>query len=518
MQRSSGMKVPALPRLLQSMPYTPLVLQGKCLFYGGQFHPSLGTDTFNTHDPATADLMATLPKASKEDVDAAVKCAHRAKASWAATPGSQRAEYLDRIAKLVEDNVQKLAAIESWDCGKPMRESVVDMETVASGLRYNATLARELEKSATHSVSIPSSDYEAHVIYEPIGVVGLITPWNYPLLMATQKIASALAAGCTCVLKPSEYASFTCVEFAALCNEAELPPGVFNVLTGLGPSTGAAIVAHPLVRKVSFTGSVATGRQIMKTAAEGLKPVHLELGGKSPMLVFDDVNLDAVVDWIMTGIFWGTGQVCSATSRLLVHESVYDKLLTKLKEAAAKLIVGPASDENVTVGPIISEQQYQKVLRFIEAAAAEGLTSVVGGDTQRPEGLQQGYFVKPTIYKDVPTQSRLWQEEIFGPVLCVRPFKTEEEGIEEANATEYGLAAAVMTRDPQRKDRVTSALEAGQVWQNCSQPVFQEQPFGGYKQSGFGRECGREGFMEYLQTKTVTSCAPDFYEKSFHTQ
>eukprot|EP00922_Rhytidocystis_sp_ex-Travisia-forbesii_P065240 GHVS01096954.1.p1 GENE.GHVS01096954.1~~GHVS01096954.1.p1 ORF type:complete len:385 (-),score=12.38 GHVS01096954.1:768-1922(-) len=347
-------------------PINPICLGGSTFFIDGKFvKPSASCGSFESYDPCTGAIAATLPTASKEMVSTAIEAASNALSQWREIPGSRRASYLLKLASLVEENSEKLAAIESFDCGKPLREAEVDMKDVASCLRTNAEYAQEVERMQDTPVEIGSNSYETRLRYEPYGVVSLITPWNYPLLMAVQKVAAALAAGCTCVLKPSEYASMTCIEFADLCRHAELPHGVFNLVTGVGSVTGPPMISHPAVRKISFTGSVVTGRALMKAAADFVKPVHLELGGKSPLVIFDDANISAAVDWIMTGIFWGCGQVCSATSRVLVHQSVYQKVCDLLKQRSEALTVGMVGTREVEcpvdMGPLVSLQQYLKV-------------------------------------------------------------------------------------------------------------------------------------------------------------
>ena len=338
--------------------------------------------------------------------------------------------------------------------------------------------------------------------HEPVGVVGQIIPWNYPLLMAAWKVAPALAAGCTTVLKPSEHTPLTALELARIAHEVGLPAGVLNVVTGLGAATGAPLTTHPLVRKLAFTGSVPTGRRVMQAAAQDIKNVSLELGGKSPFIVFADADLEQAVEWIMFGIFWNQGQVCSATSRLLVEESLAPELLDRLAAAAKKITIGDGLAPGTLLGPLVCASQYEKVLAHLAAGQAAGARLITGGG--RPAGLTKGYFLEPTIFTDVPRGSALWREEIFGPVLCVGTFRTEAEAVAEANTSEFGLAAAVMSRDLARCDRVAEELEAGIVWINCSQPTFNQAPWGGVKRSGIGRELGRWGFENYREPKQIT--------------
>jgi len=340
------------------------------------------------------------------------------------------------------------------------------------------------------------------VFYEPVGVCAQIIPWNFPMLMAAWKVAPALAAGCTCVLKPSEHSPLTALELAGIADGVGLPAGVLNVITGYGATAGEALTGHPEVAKIAFTGSVPTGHKVMAAAAEGIRNISLELGGKSPLVIFDDTPLDAAVEWTLFGAFWNKGEVCSATSRLLLHEQIAVPFYERLLAAIAEIPIGAGLDEGVLLGPLISEQQYTKVLGYIEQGRREGLKLLCGG--QRPAHLESGYFVEPTVFVDVPDTSRLWREEIFGAVLCVQTFQNETQALRQANDTPYGLAGAVMTADADRAERVVRGLDAGIVWVNCSQPTFTEAPWGGFKRSGIGRELGRWGLDNYLEVKQVT--------------
>jgi len=325
--------------------------------------------------------------------------------------------------------------------------------------------------------------------------------------MATWKVAPALAAGCTAILKPSELASVTCLELAEICREVGLPPGVLNIVTGLGNEAGAPLSSHPDVDKISFTGSSATGSRIMTAAAQLTKPVSLELGGKSPIIVFEDVDLDKTAEWTIFGCFFTNGQICSATSRLIVHESIATEFVNRLVQWAKNIKISDPFEEGCRLGPIVSEGQYKKVLNCISTAKSEGATILIGGS--RPEHLKKGYFVEPTIITDVTTSMQIWREEVFGPVLCVKTFSTEEEAIELANDTHYGLGSAVMSKDLERCERISKAIQAGIVWINCAQPSFIQAPWGGVKRSGFGRELGEWGLENYLSVKQVTKYISD---------
>jgi betaine-aldehyde dehydrogenase len=393
------------------------------------------------------------------------------------------------------------------------------MGDAIAGCDHFAMLAEELDaKQGTEKIDNGTGgDFDTTILYEPIGVIGAITPWNYPFLMGIWKCLPAIAAGCTVVLKPSELAPLSCMVLAELCSQAGLPPGALNVVTGLGADAGAPISNHPDIDKISFTGSVPTARRIMAAAAAGPRAISLELGGKSPLIVFEDAELDAAVDWIITGIIWGSGQVCSATSRVFVHADVKAALMEKLFDRLSKIKIGNSLDEDMishsgsgTMGPVVDANQYNKIWDFINSAKASGLNPVYGGDKTLVSHLPKGYFIPPTVFDEVPLTARIWKEEIFGPVLCVRQFTDANEAIHEANNSCYGLAAAVFSKNLARCEDVTRKLRCGIVWKNCCQPAFIQAPWGGVKQSGFGRELGRWGLEEFLSVKQVTSCAPGY--------
>ncbi|XVF09212.1 hypothetical protein REPUB_Repub07fG0072600 [Reevesia pubescens] len=463
-------------------------------------------------NPSTEQIIGDIPAATAEDVELAVAAARRALSrnkgkDWASASGAVRAKYLRAIASKITERKSELAKLEAIDCGKPLDEAAWDIDDVAGCFEYYADLAEGLDAKQKAPVSLPMDTFKSYVLKEPIGVVGLITPWNYPLLMATWKVAPALAAGCAAILKPSELASITCLELAEVCREVGLPPGVLNILTGLGPEAGAPLASHPNVDKIAFTGSTATGSRIMAAASQMVKPVSLELGGKSPIIVFEDVNLDKAAEWTAFGCFWTNGQICSATSRLIVHESIAKELLDRLVKWTKNIKISDPLEEGCRLGPVVSRGQYEKVFKFISTAKSEGATILSGG--VRPEHLKKGYFVEPTIITDVTTSMQIWREEVFGPVLCVKTFSTEEEALELANDTHFGLAAAVISNDLGRCDRVSKALQAGIVWINCSQPCFCQAPWGGNKRSGFGRELGEWGLENYLSVKQVTHYVSD---------
>ncbi|XP_058112115.1 aminoaldehyde dehydrogenase 2, peroxisomal isoform X2 [Magnolia sinica] len=451
--------------------------------------------------------LGDIPAATAEDVELAVEAARKAFTrnngrDWSRASGAYRAKYLRAIASKIMERKSELSKLEALDSGKPLDETAWDMDDVAGCFEYYADLAEALDGKQKAPICVPLETFKSHVLKEPLGVVGLITPWNYPLLMATWKVAPALAAGCTAILKPSELASVTCLELGEVCREVGLPPGVLNIVTGLGPEAGAPLASHPHVDKIAFTGSTATGSTIMSAAAQSVKPISLELGGKSPILVFDDVELDKAAEWTLFGCFWTNGQICSATSRLLVHENIAKEFQEKLASWAKNIKVSDPLEEGCRLGPVVSEGQYVKVMNFISKAKSEGATILCGGT--RPQHLKKGFYIEPTIITDVDTSMQIWREEVFGPVLCVKTFRTEEDAIELANDSRYGLGGAVLSKDLERCERVSKALQAGIVWVNCSQPCFCQAPWGGTKRSGFGRELGEWGLDNYLSVKQVT--------------
>jgi betaine-aldehyde dehydrogenase len=483
-------------------------MQDKLYIDGAWVYPARG-GTLDVIDPATEEVIHKAPAGTAEDIDRAVKAARSAfdHGPWPKISGSERAKILRAIAGIITEKREFLARLEVADNGKPLPEALWDIDDVAGCFNFYAGLAEDLEANPEETIPLGEPRFSSSVVREPLGVVGAITPWNYPLLMVSWKVAPALAAGCTIVLKPSELTPLTALELGVIAEEAGLPAGVLNIVTGTGPEAGQPLTEHPLVDKLAFTGSVPTGRKVMIAGAQDIKNVSLELGGKSPFVVFADADIEKAVEWILFGIFWNQGQVCSATSRVLIEESAYDAVLARLCEEAAKITIGNGMDDGTLLGPIVSKGQYDKIVAAIERGKAEGATIAYGG--ARAPGFERGYFLQPTVLTDMAEDSFVWTEEIFGPVVCVKPFKDEADAIRMANDSRFGLAAAVMSADLDRAERVARAFRAGIVWINCSQPTFTEAPWGGYKQSGIGRELGRWGLANYLETKQITRLNSD---------
>lgn len=478
------------------------------LYIGGQWRPAVEGGVMDVIDPATETVFHQVAAGTQADIDLAVDAARDAFArGWRNTSGRERSVYLRAMADLIEARKMELAALEVRDNGKPLPEAIWDIEDTAGCFAFYADLAEKLDLRQGQNIELSMEGFESEVRYQPLGVVGQIIPWNFPMLMASWKVAPALAAGCTVVLKPSELTPLTALELGRIADEVGLPAGVLNIITGTGSDAGAPLTAHKDVRKLAFTGSVPTGRKIMTAAAADIKSISLELGGKSPFIIFDDADIDAAVEWTLFGIFWNQGEVCSATSRVLVHEDIKAEFLMRLQQAAEQISMGPGDEEGVLLGPLVSHSQYEKVMGFISRAAASGLHPITGG--QRPDHLPEGYFIEPTIYVDVPLDSEVWQEEVFGPVVCVNSFSREDQAVSMANDSPFGLAAAVMSKDLERCSRVANELDAGIIWINCSQPTFVEAPWGGTKHSGIGRELGEWGLNNYLEVKQVTRYVSD---------
>ena len=485
-------------------------------FIGGAAVPPANGSYFPTKNPYTGEAWAEIAEGSASDVDAAVRSAAAAfEGEWSHKTATERGRLLYRLADLIDEHADFLAEIEVRDNGKLLAEMSGQTHYLSQWYRYYGGLADKLQGAV-----IPTDKplYFNYTKYEPLGVVAMITPWNSPLLLLSWKLAPALAAGNTAVVKPSEFTSASTLEFARLVKEAGIPDGVVNVVTGFGKEAGAALVSHPEVAKVAFTGSDAAGQRIYESAAAGIKHVSLELGGKSPNIVFADADLDAAVMGAISGIFAATGQTCLAGSRLLVQESIHDSFVDKLKQVAGTAKIGDPMLADTNVGPVTTEPQYRKVLSYIDIAKQEGAQCVLGGGPYTGPGARGGQFVEPTIFTGVKNSMRIAQEEVFGPVLSVIAFKDEEEAIAIGNDIPFGLAAGVWTSDIGRAFRVSDRLRAGTVWVNTYRAVSFTTPFGGYKRSGLGRENGLEVLKDYCNVKSVwiatqTSTANPFVMK-----
>jgi len=455
--------------------------------------------TFDVMNPATGEVMAKVPDAQAADVDRAVKSARRSfDEGWRDVTAQERGRILLRLAEKARAETKTLAELETLNSGKPLAESEFDIGDVATCFEYYGGLATKLHGEV---LNVPDNALSM-AIREPIGVAAQIIPWNYPLLMAAWKLAPAICAGCTMVIKPAEQTPLTLLAFARWFEECGLPKGVVNVISGFGESAGAPLVAHKDVDKVAFTGSVEVGKTIMRAAAEGLKKVSLELGGKSPNIFFADADFESAVDGALFGVFINQGEVCSAGSRVLVQRPIYKKMLDAMVEKARGIKLGPGLDPASKMGPVVSKAQMERVMRYQEIGRKEAKLAVGGGRPKDPE-LQRGYFVEPTIFYDVDNSATIAREEIFGPVMSVIPFDDEKDALRIANDTQYGLAAAVWSRDIFKCLRMVKRLQAGIVWVNHMQPTYVEAPWGGYKMSGIGRELGPWGAEEYLQVKQV---------------
>lgn len=472
------------------------------LFIDGQWVDPASGAWFETAEPYSGQAWAEIPRGGEADVERAVQAAHHAfeAPEWGGLTPTRRGALLRKLAELIERDADRLGAIEQRDNGKLIAEVSGQVRGVAQWFHYYAGLADKVQGAV---VPIPRNDVFAYTKHEPLGVVAAITPWNSPLALTTWKLAPALAAGNTVVVKPSEFTSASILELARLAQEAGFPAGVLNVVTGFGAEVGEPLVRHPLVAKLAFTGGEAGGRRVNEIAASGFKRVTLELGGKSPNIVFDDADLDQAALGAVAGIFGAAGQTCMAGSRLLVQDGIHDVFVEKVAAIAGKARIGDPSKMETEIGPIATRPQFEKILGMIEMARAEGARCVLGGHALSGAGFGQGQFVAPTIFVDVTNAMRIAREEVFGPVLSVLRFRDEEEAIRIANDTPYGLAAGVWTQDLRRSLFCVDRLRAGTVWVNNYRATSFAMPFGGYKASGIGREGGIDAIKDYLQTKSV---------------
>ena len=468
------------------------------LLIGKDWYKASGGDPIAVVNPADGKIISFIGEASADDVDRAVAAARNAfdNGPWPSMKPGERAEIMFKIASLMEHYAEELAQLETLDNGKPIKFARGEIFASAGAIRYFAGWVDKIHGS-THNVNMPG-DYHVYTLKEPVGVVALIVPWNYPIVMAAMKLGPALAAGCTCVLKPAEDTSLSAIRLGEIMLEAGLPEGVVNIVTGLGHTVGAALASHQNVNKIAFTGSTATGKVIAQIAAAGLKKVSLELGGKSPNIMLADANLEAAIPASAMGIFFNSGQTCTAPSRLYVHESIADAVIDGIAAIGGSMKIGPGLDEDSDLGPLVSQKQFDRVAGYIATGRDEG-GEVVGGERHGDEG----FFIQPTIIKKTSNQMKIVREEIFGPVLVVQTFKDADEAVSLANDSEYGLAAAIWTENLGLAHRMAKKIKSGIIGLNTAMGADWDVPLGGYKQSGIGRENGREGLENYLQTKSV---------------
>jgi len=483
---------------------TNFISKPRRMLINGEWVEAASGKTFATYNPATGEVLARVAEGDREDINRAVRAARAAFDSgpWPKMTTSERGRLIWKLADLLEENLQEFAELETLDNGKPLKVArVADVPLAVDLFRYMAGWATKIEGN-TIPISVPyarGAKFFAYTLREPVGVVGQIIPWNFPLLMAAWKLGPALASGCTVVLKPAEQTPLSCLRLGELFQEAGFPNGVVNIVPGFGETAGAALAAHPDVDKVAFTGSTEVGKLILQAAAGNLKKVSLELGGKSPNIVFRDADMSTAIDGAASAIFFNHGQCCCAGSRLFVEEKVFDKVVEGVSENAKKIRLGPGWECSTDMGPLVSEEQLHRVCSYLDSGFSEGARAIVGGKRSG----DTGYFVEPTVLVDTNEKMKVVQEEIFGPVVAAIPFKDANDLVSQANRSVYGLAAGIWTEDIKKAHSLAAQLRAGTVWVNCFNIFDAALPFGGYKQSGWGREMGHEVLEQYTEVKAV---------------
>ncbi|MGH9744638.1 MAG: aldehyde dehydrogenase family protein [Candidatus Acidiferrales bacterium] len=483
---------------------TTFVGKKQKMLINGKWVEAASGKTFPTYNPATGEVLSHVAEGDREDIDRAVKAARAAfeTGPWSRISPSERGRMMWRLADLIEKYAEEFAQLESLDNGKPLKIArVADLPLAVDHFRYYAGWSTKIEGNTIPMGLAKQGSFHAYTVREPVGVVGQIIPWNFPLLMAAWKLGPALATGCTVILKPAEQTPLTALRLGELIAEAGFPDGVVNIVPGYGETAGAALSAHPDVDKIAFTGSTEVGKLILHAAAGNLKKVSLELGGKSPNIIMDDADLESAIPGASMAIFFNQGQCCCAGSRLFVEKKIFDKVVDGISQAAAKIRVLPGLDPNSDLGPLVSEEQLNRVCSYLESGVKEGAKAVTGGSR---EG-DKGYFVKPTVLVNTNDNMKVVREEIFGPVVTATPFSDASEIVARANDTVYGLAAGVWTRDVKKAHAIASKIKAGTVWINCYNVFDAALPFGGYKQSGWGREMGHEVLKNYTEVKSVCS-------------